>query len=122
VPAWVPYRFCANGRIVLIGHRGVRRDGVDDLPVGERVPVPAEMRRQVQRRLGDLGADDEPQVRRVEFGEVLRRQHPGVGDHDHLGQLVTIGERGNDRDDRGGLGPVALEAADLEREPLPVHE
>jgi hypothetical protein len=71
---------------------------------------------------GELRADDEPQVRLVQLGQVRPREHPGVGDHDHLGHLVPFGEGLDDRDDGRGLGPVAGEAADLEREALPVDE
>ena len=110
-------------RVVLAGAAAVRRgDGVDDLPVGERVAVPAEVRLQIDRRLGHPRPDDEPQPGLVELAQVRRRQHPGVGDHDHVGQVVPRLELLDDRDDRRGLGLVALEAADLEREAAPVDQ
>ena len=38
------------------------------------------------------------------------------------GQAVAVLERLDDRQDRGGLGLVALEAADLQGEPVPVDQ
>ena len=51
-------------RHVVLDLAGVLRgDGVDDLPVAERVPVPAEVGGQVDGCFRGAGADDEPQVR-----------------------------------------------------------
>jgi site-specific DNA recombinase len=49
----VPHRFGEQGRVVVIVAAGLRGEGVDDLPVAEVVPVPAEVRLQVDRRLGE---------------------------------------------------------------------
>ena len=49
-------------------------------------------------------------------------EHPGVGDHDHVGQIVALLEGLDDRQDRGGFGFVAFEAADLQREPGTVDQ
>ena len=60
----VPHRLGLLVHVVDAAGGGGRHawgDGVDELPVGERVPVPAEVRRQVGRRLRHPGADDEPQ-------------------------------------------------------------
>jgi hypothetical protein len=35
---------------------------------------------------------------------IARRDHPRIGDHGHIGQLVHGGEGLDGRDDRGGLG------------------
>jgi site-specific DNA recombinase len=48
----VPYRFGEQGRVVVVVAAGLGGEGVDDLPVAEVVPVPAEVRLQVDRRLG----------------------------------------------------------------------
>ena len=73
-------------------------------------------------RLGDPGPDDEPQPGLIELAQVRRGQHPCVGDHDHVGDAVAVLELLDDRHNRGGLGLVAFEAADLEREPAPIHQ
>src|SRR4051812_48338489 len=56
----------------------LRGDGVDHLPVNERVAVPPEVGLQILGGLGDPGADDEPQVRLVELAQIGRRQHARV--------------------------------------------
>jgi hypothetical protein len=47
---------------------------------------------------------------------------PASATDDQVGQAVAGLERGDDRQDRGGLGLVALEAADLQREAAPVDQ
>ena len=101
---------------------GAWGDGVDDLTVGEGVAVPAEVGLQIDGRLGDPRADDEPQPGVVEVAQVGRGQHAGVGDDDHVGHAVAFLELLHDRDDRQRLGLVALEAADLEGEAAPVDQ
>jgi hypothetical protein len=118
----VPDRFGLDVGVVLDAALVLRGDGVDDLPVAEGVTVPAEVGLQVGRGLGEAGSDDEPQAGVVQIVQVARGQHPGVSDHDHGVQAVALLERLDDRDQGGGLGLVALEAADLEREPVPVDE
>jgi len=80
------------------------------------------MRGQIDRGLADPGADDEPQARLVQLEQVRRRQHPGIGDHHHVGEVVAGPERPDDRDDRVGLSLVARETADLQREPATVDQ
>jgi len=58
----------------------------------------------------------------VELARVARGQHAGVGDHDQVLELVTLLELADDRQECSGLGLVALEAADLQREAVPVDE
>jgi len=58
--AGVPYRFGAGVQPLGVGGGAPHRDGVDDLPVGERVAVPVEMLGQVQGCFGHPRADDEP--------------------------------------------------------------
>ncbi len=101
----------------------LRGDGVDDLPVVERVPVPAEVGRQVDGCFRGAGADDEPQVRLLAASvQISRRQHARVCDHDHVRDAVTSRELLDDRDDGQRLGLVALKAADLQGESVPVDE
>ena len=45
-------------------------DGVNELPVGEDVPVPVEVGLQVARGPGDAGPDDEPQPRLIQRRQV----------------------------------------------------
>jgi hypothetical protein len=80
------------------------------------------VRFQIDRGLGDAGSDDEPQARLVQLAQVARGQHAGVSHHDHVGQAAALLEGLDDRDDRGGLGPVALEAADLQGEAVAVDQ
>ncbi len=123
VPGGVPGRFGLDLRVVL-GTPATMAwgDRVDDLPVGERVAVPAEVRLQVLGGLGDPRADDELQPGLVELAQVGRREHPGVGDHHQALEGVPVLEGPDDRQQREGLGLVALEAADLEGEPAPVDQ
>ena len=115
----VPDRLGPGHRIVLrLAFRCLRGDRVDDLPVSERGAVPTEVGGQIPGGLGGLGADNEPQAGPVEFAQVDRGEHPGVGDHDHPGDVVAVGESPDDRKERLGLRFVPLEAADLEWEPM----
>ncbi len=118
----VPDRLDLALGVVLHLVAGARGEGVDDLTISERVTVPAEVGLQILGRLGHPGADDEPQIRLVEVFQVAAGQHPGVGDDDHVGQPVPLGELLDDWDDRQRLGLVALEAPDLEREAPPVDQ
>jgi hypothetical protein len=65
-----------QGRVVVLVLAGLRGDGVDDLPVAERVAVPAEVRLQVDGGLGDPRPDDEPQPGVVEATGPSRRGWP----------------------------------------------
>ena len=96
----VPRRLGLEVGVVLDHATVLGGDGVDDLSVDERIAVPAEVGGQVDGCLGHPGADDEPQLCLVELLEVGCRQHPGIGDHDHVGQLMAFGELFDDRDDR----------------------
>jgi hypothetical protein len=121
----VPDGFGAQRRAVLArlaAAAGLGRDGVDDLRVGACVAVPVEVRLQIRRRPAGAGADDEPQVRLVQCLEVGRQEHAGIGDDDEVGELVPLAEGLDDRDQRGRLGLVAFEAADLQGEPVPVDQ
>jgi hypothetical protein len=77
---------------------------------------------QVVGSLGQPGAGDEGEPRVLQGVQARRREHPGVGDHDHLGDVVTLLERGQYRDQRGGLGLVALEQVHFQRESTGVCE
>jgi hypothetical protein len=67
---------------------------------------------------------NEPQPSLVQRRQVGRRKHAGIrGDHHRrIGQIVTGLESGDDRQQRVGLGGVALKTADLQREPGPVDQ
>lgn len=58
----------------------------------------------------------------IQFTQIARGEHTGVGHDDHVGQAVAGLELPDDRNHRRGLGFVAFEAADLQREPAAVHE
>ena len=118
----VPGRLGPQGRVVVLVLARLRGDGVDDLPVAERVAVPAEVRLQVHGGLGDPRADDEPQPGVVQVVQVGGRQHAGVGDHDHALDPVPRLELPDHRQDRVLLRLVPLIAADLQGEPVPVHQ
>jgi hypothetical protein len=65
--AGLPRRFGLDHRVVLTCPAGLLGgEGVDDLPVGERVTVPAEVRDPVVRGLAHRRANDEAQVRLVQ--------------------------------------------------------
>ena len=121
----IPDRF---GALVLVVDcsRGLRGDawgdGVDVLPVGERVTVPPKVRRQISGSLRHARADDEPQPGLIQRLEVRGGEHPGVSDHDEVVQPVPGPERLDDGQDGRGFGLVAFPAADLQREPGPVHQ
>ncbi|HLR95214.1 MAG TPA: hypothetical protein VK053_11855 [Jiangellaceae bacterium] len=84
--------------------------------------VPAEVGGQVMWRLGLPRADDEPQAGLVQGLEVRRREHTGVSHHDHVGDLVTLGERLDDGHDGVDLGLVALIGVQLQGKPRSVNE
>lgn len=84
--------------------------------------MPAEMFGEVTRGFDRAGPDNEPQSRLVKCLEVGHRQHAGVGDHHHFAELVSGRELVDDRDDGVGFGFVAFPGADLQREPMAVHE
>lgn len=51
--------------------------------------------------------------------EIGRREHSGIGHDDHVGHCMELLHGGNDRDQDSGLGLVALEDVDIQREPVP---
>jgi hypothetical protein len=118
----VPGGLGPQGGVVVLVLPLLRGKGVNDLPVGERVAVPAEVRFQVNGGLGDPRADDEPQPGLVQVIEVGGREHAGVGDLDHGLDPVPGLELTDHRQDRVLLGLVPLVAADLQGEPVPVHQ
>ena len=97
-------------------------EGVDQLPVGERVTVPVEMLREIARGFDWAGPDDEPQPGLVQGLQVGHRQHPGVRDDHHLPELVAGLEVVDGGDDGLGFGLVSFPRADLQREPVPVGQ
>jgi len=84
--------------------------------------VPGEVRGQVVGRLADPRADDEGESGVLDGVEIGRGQHAGVGHHDQVGHAVPVLEGVQGREQGAGLGRVALEAHDLEREPGGVDE
>ena len=74
------------------------------------------------RDVRDVGTEDERQTGGLDGLLVARGHHPGIGDHGDLGQVVGGLERADDRQHRGGLGLVALERVEHQREPGPVGE
>ena len=67
-------------------------------------------------QIRDAGTEDERQPRGLQRDLVGFGDHPGIGDHGHVGELVGGLERVDDRHHRGGLGLVALERRDGQRE------
>ena len=118
----VPHRLSPEALVPLAPGASPGGDGVNQLPVGERVTLPVEVRLKVPRGPGGAGPDDEPQVSLVQGLEVGRREHAGISHDDEL--LNTVGglEGLHHGDDRGGLGPVALPAPDLEGETAAVDQ
>jgi len=89
---------------------------IDSSPVGF-APV-----RHDVGNLRDLGAEDEREPGLLDRFLVRVRDHPGVGDDRDVSQLMGGHERG-DRGQHGrGLGLVALQRLDRQREPGPVGE
>jgi hypothetical protein len=71
--------------------------------------VPLDVRFELVGDFAGPGADDEPEPVVFQGQQVRRGQHSGVG-HDHdVVCLVAVAEPGQDRDQRLGLGLVALE-------------
>jgi site-specific DNA recombinase len=89
---------------------------LQDLSVGEVVPVPFEVPGQVVGGLGDPRADDETEPRVLQGVQIRGREHPCVGDNHQAGHAVTGLERAQHRDQRGRLGLVALEHVHLQGE------
>ena len=118
----VPHRLSPEALVPLAPGASPGGDGVNQLPISERVTLPVEVRLKVPRGPGGAGPDDEPQVRLVQGLEVGRREHAGISHDDEL--LNTVGglEGLHHGDDRGGLGPVALPATDSQGEAGPVDQ
>ena len=68
--------------------------------------------------VGDLHAEDERQAGGLDGLLVRLGDHARVGDDRDVGQLVGGHELPDDRQHGLGLGPVALEGGDHEREPV----
>ena len=66
----VPHRLGLAALVPLAPRASSGGDGVDDLPIGEGVPVPVEVGLQVAWGPGGAGADDEPQPRVVQGCQV----------------------------------------------------
>ena len=84
--------------------------------------MPFEVLGQVVGRLADPRPDDEGEPRVLQGVEVACRQHPGVGDDNHVGDPVPLLEGLQDRDEGLGLCLVPLEAVHLQREPARVDQ
>ena len=84
--------------------------------------MPAEVRGKIDGCLRGAGADDDPEARLVDLAEIACREHPGIRNNHHVLQAVALLELTVDRQDRRGLRREPLEAADLQREPVPVNE
>ena len=93
-----------------------------DLPVGEEVPVPGEVLGQVVGGLGDPRAHDEAEPGVLQRVQIRGREHSGVRDHDQVGDVVTLGERGQHGDEGGGLSLVPLEDVHLQGEPTRIDQ
>ena len=74
----VPHRLMTPADVALALRASSGGDGVDDLAVGEGVPVPVEVGLQVAWGPGGAGADDEPQPRVVQGRQVGGREHAGA--------------------------------------------
>ena len=68
-------------------------------------------------QMRDTGAQDERQPGGLQGDLVGLGDHPGIGDHGDIGQLVGGLEGVDHRQHRGGLGLVALERLNRQREP-----
>ena len=66
----VPHRLMTPADVALAPGASFGGDGVDDLPVGEGVPVPVEVGLQVAGGPGGAGPDDEPQPSVVQGRQV----------------------------------------------------
>jgi hypothetical protein len=77
---------------------------------------------QVVGCLGQAGADDEGETGVLKRVQVCRREHPGVGDDDHVRDPVAGLEGFQNGDEGGRLCLAPLEQVHLQREPAGVHE
>jgi hypothetical protein len=68
------------------------------------------------------GPDDEPEPGVFQRIEIRGREHARVGDHDEVGNGMTVAERAEHREQGAGLCLVSLERVHLQREPARVHE
>ena len=118
----VPHRLGLAALVPLALRAPPGGDGVNDLPVSEGVTFPAKMGIQIPRGPGGAGPDNEPQPRLIQGRQIGRREHAGVSDHHELLNTVSGLEGLHNGNDRGGLGLVALPAADLERKTSPVNQ
>ena len=98
----------AGGRPRLGQHQPV-----GDLLVGVLgTPLPHHVRHK-----RDPGAEDERQPRGLQRDLVGFGDHPGISHHRHIGEPVSRLEGVDDRQHSRGLGLVALEGFDGQREP-----
>ena len=74
----VPHRLMTPADVALAPGAPSGGDGVDQLPVGEGVPVPVEVRLQIPGGADLPGPDDEPQPRLIQRRQVGRREHAGA--------------------------------------------
>ena len=73
-------------------------------------------------QLRDAGSEDEREPGGLQGDLVGLRDHAGIGNHCHVGELMRLLEGVDDRQHRGGLGFVALEGRNGQREPGRVGE
>ena len=107
----------------LVGLGAHRRGLHEHLPVGDRlVGMVTPPLRHLVGHIRDPGTDDEGQPGVFEVFAVGLRHHPGVGDHRHPGQAVCGLEGFDHRHQRLGLGGVAVEGVDLQREPAHIGQ
>ena len=120
----VPYGL----RLHLQVRRGIlagvpaRGDGVNQLPVGERVAVPVEVGFQIMGCFRLAGSDNEPQARLIQLAQVGGREHASVRNDDHVVGAVAFLEGFHGRQDRLGFRLVPLPTRDFQGEALPVDE
>ena len=67
------------------------------------------------RDVRDLAAHDERPAGILDIFQVLLTHHPGISDHDHISDPVSLHEPPDQRDHRLGLGAVAFERFDHQR-------
>ena len=119
----VPHRLGLAALVPLALRAPPGGDGVNDLPVGGGVPGPVGVG--LPGRPGPGWCGPQAMNRGLASSRAVRlaaESMPAPGDLHELGGVVGGLEGLRDGDDRGGLGLVALPAADLQGETGPVDQ
>lgn len=109
----MPDRFGLAALIAFLFAGVAWGDGLNDLPISEVVPVPEEMRLEVQGRFGLPGPDNEAVASLVEGLQVSPREHASISYHHQVFHPSALLEGLDGRDEGMGFALVALPTGGL---------